>query len=332
MNRFELASIKRMINNARMVSKDSNHSIFYVLIDMSKCILKDNIGYMEYNLFNFVDKPDNLRKTYLDFNHSQALFNMLNDRNYTGIFSDKLKFNERFKDYIGREFIDAAHCSLQEFKEYIKGKNKIFCKPTDSCSGKGIYKSIDIDENTDIEQLHKFMIDNNLFCEDCIEQHSDMNKLSKHSINTIRVVTILSDNEVIDLYEILRVGIGKSKVDNVASGGIYTVLSKDGVIVNPMWSDKTITTYTVHPTNGFKMIGFKIPYFKEAVELCKKAAKVEPHVRYVGWDVAISPNGPVIVEGNELPGYDMAQNHHVSGSDSGLLPEIEKIVGKIKIN
>ena len=331
LNRFELASIKRMINNAKMVAKYSNHSIFYVLYDMSKCILKDNIGYMEYNFFHFIDKPEELRKTYVDFNHSQALFKMLNDKNYMDSFDNKLLFNELFKDYIGRDFIDATHCSDDEFIKFCKGKSSIFCKPKDSCSGKGIYKSIDIDDNTDLIELHKFMIENDLFCEDNIVQHQEMSKLNASSINTIRITTLLNEDKSYCMYALVRMGTNNSKVDNVASGGIYTVLSEDGEIVNPCWSDKTISTYTKHPTTGFDLIGFKIPMFNEAVELCKKAAFVEPHIRYVGWDVAITPNGPILVEGNQLPGYDMCQNYFVTNKDTGLLLDFEKILGKINI-
>ena len=329
LNRFELASIKRMFNNAQMVANYSGKSIFYVLLDMSKCILNDNIGYMEYNLFHFVDKSQEDRKTYIDFNHSQKLFKMLNDSKYMDIFDNKLIFNDYFKEYLGREFIDAAHCSDEEFAKYCKGKTKIFCKPKDSCSGKGIYKSIDINADTDINELHKFMIDNDLFCEDAIVQHPEMNKLNESSINTIRITTVLKDDVAYAMYALLRVGTNNAKVDNVASGGIYTVLSDKGEIVNPFWSDKTIKTYEVHPTNGFNMIGFKVPYFNEAIEMCKKAALVEKHIRYIGWDVAITPDGPVLVEGNQLPGYDMPQNYFVTRKDTGLLPDFEKILGKI---
>ena len=77
------------------------------------------------------------------------------------------------------------------------------------------------------------------------------------------------------------------------------------------------------------MAAFEIPFFEETLQLCKKAALVEKHVRYVGWDIAIGDNGPIIVEGNPLPGYDMPQNYFASGKDTGLLPEFEKILGKI---
>ena len=115
-------------------------------------------------------------------------------------------------------------------------------------------------------------------------------------------------------------------VDNVGSGGIYTVLSEDGEIINPCWSDKTISTYTKHPSSGMDLIGFRVPYFKEALDLCRNAAKVEKHVRYIGWDIAISEKGPLIVEGNPLPGYDMPQNYFVTGKDTGLKPEFERVL------
>lgn len=329
LDRFELDSIRRMINNAKMVANYSNHSFLYVLFDMSKCILKENVGYMEYNFFHYIDKPKDKRDTYVTFDKSKKIYNMLNDDKYIDIFDNKLLFNAKFSDYLGREFIDAAHCSLKDFENYCRGKKQIFCKPKNSCSGKGIYKSIELNDTVNIKELHQFMIDNELFCEDVIEQHPEMNQLSNTSINTVRITTVCKDGKAHFMYALLRMGIGDMKVDNIASGGIYTVLSNDGEIINPCWSDKTIKTYEVHPTNGFKLIGFKVPMFKEAVEVCKKAALVEQHVGYVGWDVAITPNGPVLVEGNQLPGYDMPQNFFATGKEIGLLPEFEKILGKI---
>lgn len=331
LNRFEPAAIKRMYNNAKMVSNYSGKSLLYVLFDMSKCILKDNVGYMEYNFFHFVDKTPEQRATYITFPISQAMFKKLNERSYFDIFDNKLIFNEHFKDYLGRQFIDASHCSYKEFEEYCKNKTKIYCKPKDSCSGKGIYKSIDIDENTDLKSLHQFMIDNDLFCEDTIIQNSEMSKLNPTSINTVRITTILWNGEAHFMYALLRCGLTGMQVDNVASGGIYTVLGEHGKVVNPFWSDKTLKTYENHPTNGFKLLGFSVPQFDEAVQLCKKAALVEPHMKYIGWDVAITDNGPVLVEGNQLPGYDMPQNCFANNSQIGMLPAVEKIIGKIEI-
>lgn len=326
-DRFELASIKRMYDNAKAVHKYSHKPTLFILLDMSKCILKDHVGYMEYNLFHFVNKPQEKRDTYITFEYSQHLFKTLNDSEKIDIFNDKLAFNKVFKEYLKRDFIDPKQEGVEAFKKFCENKKVIFVKPADSCSGKGIYKNIYLDENSNIEDIYNYLVEHSLFAEDTIIQNEQMNKLSKHSINTIRVTTLLdSKNEAHVMYTLLRMGTGDMYIDNVASGGIYTVLSKDGKIINPAWSDKTISTYTVHPTTNTPLIGFEIPYFNEALELCKNAAKVENKVRYVGWDIAISDKGPLIVEGNPLPGYDMAQNYFASGTDIGLKPEFEKVL------
>lgn len=326
-DRFEWESIRRMINNAKEVHKYSGRPTLFILFDMAVCILKDHVGYMEYNLFHFVGKSGKDRFTYITFDDSQKLFKILNDPEYIPLFNDKLSFNRIFKDYLGRGFLDLNEATEEEFISFCKGKKTVFAKPADSCSGKGIYRNFDL--NTDLHELYEYLRKEKLYIEDSIVQNEEMSKLNPTSINTVRVTTVLDKNDTPHvMYAILRIGLQGMSVDNVGSGGIYTVLSKDGIIDHPCWSDKTITTYTHHPDSGMELIGFRIPYFKEALELCLNAAKVEPHVRYVGWDIAISDHGPVIVEGNPLPGYDMPQNYFVTGKDTGLKPEFERILGQ----
>jgi glutathione synthase/RimK-type ligase-like ATP-grasp enzyme len=328
-DRFELSSFRRLWNNAKAVHDYSHKPTLLILADMAQCILRDHIGYMEYNLFHFVGKPQKLRDTYVTFDYSQHLFKTLNDPEYLTLFNDKLSFNKIFKDYLGRDFLDLSEAGFDDFATFCKGKDRIFAKPNDSCSGKGIYRNFVIDETTDLKELYDYLRENHLFVEDSIVQDKKMASLHPSSINTIRVTTVLDRNdEAHVMYALQRIGIGDMSVDNVGSGGIYTVLSEDGRIENPCWSDKTISTYVKHPTTGMELIGFAVPCFKEALQLCKKAAEVEKHIRYVGWDIAISDKGPVIVEGNPLPGYDMPQNYFVTNKDSGLKPAFEEILSK----
>ena len=52
-----------------------------------------------------------------------------------------------------------------------------------------------------------------------------------------------------------------------------------------------------------------------------------PQVRYIGWDIAFSVNGPVIVEGNEYPGFGVLQFYKLKDSHEGHLKDIENVVG-----
>ena len=66
----------------------------------------------------------------------------------------------------------------------------------------------------------------------------------------------------------------------------------------------------------------------EAIELVKQTAGVVPEIGYVGWDVAFSTKGPVIVEGNEYPGYGIVQFYKLKNTRTGHLKDIEDIIGK----
>ena len=45
-----------------------------------------------------------------------------------------------------------------------------------------------------------------------------------------------------------------------------------------------------------------------------------PQVGYVGWDVAVTEDGPVLIEGNDDPGYTAYQLPALTGSRRGTYP------------
>lgn len=91
-------------------------------------------------------------------------------------------------------------------------------------------------------------------------------------------------------------------------------------------SDKTGMYFDMHPDTCTPFINFRVPYFDEAIALCKKAAKVRPDMRYVGWDVGITPTGPVLVEGNNLPAYDGQITPPAGEPGIGLRPIVRSII------
>ena len=62
-----------------------------------------------------------------------------------------------------------------------------------------------------------------------------------------------------------------------------------------------------HPGTDICMIGRKIPYWKEVLHLCESAASMIPKVQFIGWDVAISTQGPLLIEGNNTPDIDIME-------------------------
>ena len=53
-----------------------------------------------------------------------------------------------------------------------------------------------------------------------------------------------------------------------------------------------------HPVTGVKIIGFKIPFWQESLQMAKDAALHNKKNRSIGWDIAVTNDGPVLIEGN----------------------------------
>jgi hypothetical protein len=105
---------------------------------------------------------------------------------------------------------------------------------------------------------------------------------------------------------ILRFGAGGSTVDNLSAGGVSVPVDINTGKLVKYGHAKAIETppYTKHPDSGITFEGFEIPYWKEAVELTMELRrKLFPEVFNIGFDVAITPHGPVMIEANVRSGF-----------------------------
>lgn len=57
-------------------------------------------------------------------------------------------------------------------------------------------------------------------------------------------------------------------------------------------------TLSAHPDTGVSFEGFVIPEWRDIAELCRRAASAIPGLTLQAWDIALCPNGPVLVEAN----------------------------------
>ncbi len=324
-SRVASGSLIRLFRNLNLVHKESGKNRIIIFFDMIYSMFAYGTGYLDYMTFGFAYIKRDKRKTFMTMDDNIQMCKSMNQSIASDIFENKLLFAKTFEKYLGRGYVDLKD-GIEAFRDFCKGKDSFFAKQPESFGGLGVRKVYL--EGKDIDKLYsELMKDKMYLAEDTITQHSEMNKLCEKSVNTIRMVTILSDNNKPHLiYSLVRIGSGQKDVDNVTSGGMYTLLSDTGEITHPCFCDKTVSYYEKHPVSGFPFMGFKVPFFEEAKELCFDAAIVEKRIRYVGWDVAITPLGPVLVEGNSLPGYDMPQNHRFHDDGCGIKAKFEAAI------
>lgn len=72
---------------------------------------------------------------------------------------------------------------------------------------------------------------------------------------------------------------------------------------------------TNHPHTGEALVGWQLPYIDEAVDLAFTMHRGLSSLQAVGWDVALTPNGPMIIEGNSLWGGSGRERPYFSNKD-----------------
>ena len=314
---------KNMFKIAKAISKKTKKNTFFILIDMIRCGFKYQAGYYDYQEFEFYNLNSEERKTYLTRGKNNEIVKKFNDKSSFYKFEDKVEFNKIFNEYLKRNWMVLDNNNYNEFETFFKNNNSIIVKPINDEGGHGVEKFVYSDDTNCKEIYDKLVLNNQLLIEECIKQHEDMNTLYDKPVNTMRMFTFYRNGESYFLQAVLKIGNG-GVVDNFSSGGMYTYVSNDGdVYVEAI--DRNDNIYNKHPISNHKIVGFKVPMFKEAVELVKQCAKIIPEVAYVGWDVAISEKGPVIVEGNCFPGVYQVKPSLVDKKE-GLIPKYNEIM------
>lgn len=326
-SRIKNASLARMKMHIRAIHKESGRSRLSIFLDMVWCIGRYGVGYLDYHVFGFAYiRGKKRRKTFMTMNDNINLVRAVNDPEYRDCFKNKAKFHELFRDFTGRDVLDLEQADEPALAQFLQDHGTVFAKPIDDYGGHGVRK-ICADQVEDVSALYRELKESgSVLVEEQIVQHPDLDKLNPSCINTIRMVTLLANGEAHHMYSLIRVGNGQGVVDNISSGGMYAPVWEDGKIARPAFCDATGVYYDKHPLTKVPFVSFTIPCYDEAVELVKRAALVVPQVGYVGWDVSISEKGPVLVEGNVIPGYDMCQNYfHLRDSKTGILDEFRRL-------
>lgn len=220
---------------------------------------------------------------------------LFNPREFRNTFDNKKLFNETFKKFINRRWVYTGDENWINRVRVLGGL--VVVKPIGLSSGRGIF-TIDLDKHDDTD-LKKIINGQNFLIEDKIELCEDLRQLNPPSCNTIRVYTIIDRNgDVVVVDAVLRVGGGNSIQDNFhAQGVVYPIDSKSGR-VKGCGKDLLNNEYLKHPTSGLYMPGFQIPRWCEVIKFVKEVAKVNKNARFIGWDIAVTPHGCELIEGN----------------------------------
>ena len=141
-------------------------------------------------------------------------------------------------------------------------------------------------------------MDRGFFVEERISNHPQLDELYPDALNTLRLITLkTADGKWHFLRPFLKIGRGGAHVDNMSAGGIFAGLDENGV-ADSGYCKRDDTEYERHPDTGARIKGFKVPHYQEALDLAVHASRTLGFMKTFGWDMAVTPDGPVLIEAN----------------------------------
>jgi hypothetical protein len=177
--------------------------------------------------------------------------------------------------------------------------------------------------------LAEFVGDNAYVLQSLVKNHPEMDRFTGHTA-TVRMVTMVRGNDVFVPFAVLKLPGADNIADafwrpgNIAcnldpqTGAILRVTTQDGI---------DIVEHEAHPESGVPMLGEVLPLWDEMRRVTKEAALMFAPVRYQSLDVAITADGPSIIEINTGGGWDLPQNASGEGFLTDEVVETFKEMG-----
>lgn len=220
---------------------------------------------------------------------------------------------------VDRTIHDAAGRELN-FHDFVaelcRNYPEVFIKPTHGCEGQAAQKmscrddqlwlrSKPLPEQDFFETLFSNPRISRFLVQAVVRQHPLLSRMNESSVNTVRIDTLVCDDGVIrSSAAVLRVGSGSSWVDNVSAGGFSLKVDLETGAVAPhgyghvKFGRQRMET---HPASGFRFQGTSLPFWDQVAGLIEKGTRALAPLRWLGWDIAFTADGPILMEASANP-------------------------------
>lgn len=298
----------------------------YLSLYQAKGLTKD-----EYYDFEFEKQDTVFRRTFLGLNEQRYYLDYLNPVKYYSLARNKYLAHKILENTGVRK--SELYCYYQPEARYIasdesasdlvgilrilKAKDVRSCviKTTESSHGDNVWviKAIEYQENDAILTrfdgkeiiLSDVLGTDALIFESIVLQTRQFSDFNESSVNTVRFMTTLwPDGSARVIATFIKIGRAGKCVDNAGGGGNVDVCvdTESGEIKYAIQYDgwRNIKEIDNHPDNGNQLNGVVIEKWEEIKEEIKKFQKAFPYCKAAGWDIAITDDGPVVIEVNDF--------------------------------
>lgn len=328
---LNLRNSDRFIKEINKIVACSGKSYLFVVVDFLKLYKQKGITTEEYFQFEFEKRDEEFRNSFLGMHEQRYYLDYLNPKKYYILARNKylthkvldntgVRKTELYCYYHPEGNVlqsDEVANNVEGVVQILKEKRVTQCvvKTTESASGRDVLvvDQIDYAGNECVLQLFDgtklrlsdFLSDTPLIFERLIEQTAQLSSLNRSSVNTIRFMTTLyPDGDVRIVATFIKIGRDGRCVDNAGSGGNVDACidTETGEIQFPIQFDgwRKIKEITHHPDNGSPVEGVVIHNWESIKSQVKDFQQSFPFIKAAGWDIAITDEGPLVIEVNDM--------------------------------
>ena len=285
----------------------------------------------EFYIYHYQNLTHEERNSFVPEYDKNLFCDIVNDYQSSKIFDSKWDTYCHFRDFYKRDVCVIENGNSLDGKlinSFLQNNTRFVLKPDSEACGRGIILIEGYNVGESKRQLLRAINNSKgrFVIEEVITQDERMATFHPQSVNTVRIPTIRFNDRVEIVHPFIRIGRGSAVVDNAGAGGIMGLIdTRTGIVYSAC--DELNNQFTVHPDTSVPIVGFIVPFWEEAVETATRLASVLPEVRYVGWDLALTKDGWVMIEGNDK-GQFVFQIPTQEGFRAELDKYCQELVGK----
>lgn len=303
----------------------------HVMRDYCKLYRQKGLTMEEYDEFEFEKRSESFRNDFLGKHEQRHYLRLLNPEKYYILMRNKYLTHKILENTGVRkaplyayyqpeggvspndEIANDAAGLVRILRE--KGVTECVMKATENSHGEGVrlcrqlqYQDNDIlfeEGDGKTTRLSSLLGRQPLIFEGVVRQTAQFAAFNPSSVNTVRFMTALyPDNHSEVFATFIKIGRAGSIVDNAGDGGNVDVAvnTDTGVLQYAIQYDgwRKVTDIDVHPDTHAPLNGVAIEHWDAIkAEVCRFQQAL-PYCRVAGWDIAITDEGPLVIEVNDL--------------------------------
>ena len=295
------------------------------------------LTFEEYLYFGLHKQARKDYSAYMGNNRARAAFYLANDLKNWNAAEDKLNFHEIVSAaglptpkiiaaaHADREMGDvAALRSSEDIRDFLRScETPIFGKPAVASHGDGAVmiigregdqlKTVDgalSDVDVIVDGMQPYMEGEGYLFQEVLQPNETIAEMTGDRLATVRLLALANEESVSIRHAVLRMPAGENRVDNFRRAGnlVAPVDVETGVLGAAVRGiGVAAVQHEQHPDTEAKISGVALPDFIAAKAIVAQAAKLFPTQHIQSWDVALTDQGPSLLEVNPGGNFNVLQ-------------------------